>query len=169
MTITIREERSSDISAISVITEAAFRPMPYSSGTEHLIVDALRQRGELTISLVAVDNDDAVIGHVAISPVSISSGAEGWYGLGPIAVRPDRQGEGIGSALVLAALDALRQIDASGCILLGSPAYYGRFGFAAHPGLELPGVPADHFQALSLGGELPTGQVSYSEAFDVTA
>jgi len=110
-----------------------------------------------------------VVGHVAISPVIISSGAAGWYGLGPIAVRPDRQGEGIGSALVRAALDALRNRDARGCVLLGDPAYYSRFGFAPHPGLELPGVPPDHFQALSLGGEIPAGHVSYSKAFDVTS
>lgn len=169
MNITIRTEQPADITTISQMTEDAFRPMPYSDGTEQLVIDALRRNGELTVSLVAVDEEDAIAGHVAVSPVTISSGAEGWYGLGPIAVRTDRQGEGIGSALVRAALDALREINARGCVLLGNPAYYGRFGFATHPGLELPNVPRENFMALSFDGDIPTGQVAFSNAFDVKA
>lgn len=168
MSVTIRTERPADIATIARITEDAFRPMTFSSKTEHLIVDALRERGELTISLVAVDGD-TVVGHVAISPVTISSDTPGWYGLGPISVRPDRQHEGIGSALMRAALDGLRDLGANGCVVLGDPAYYGRFGFTAHPGLELPNVPGEYFQAVSLGGDIPTGEVAFSDAFEVTA
>ncbi len=165
MHMTIRNEQPQDIEAISRLTEAAFRNEEYSSHTEHFIVNALRRTGQLSISLVAAEHDE-ILGHVAISPVSISSGVTGWYGLGPISVRPDRQGKGIGSALMWAALQQLRQQGAAGCVVLGDPAYYGRFGFKAHPGLELPDVPPEYFQALSFTGELPVGVVKYAAAFD---
>lgn len=165
MHMTIRNEQPQDIEAISRLTEAAFRNEEYSSHTEHFIVNALRRTGQLSISLVAAEHDE-ILGHVAISPVSISSGVTGWYGLGPISVRPDRQGKGIGSALMRAALQQLRQQGAAGCVVLGDPAYYGRFGFKAHPGLELPDVPPEYFQALSFTGELPVGVVKYATAFD---
>ena len=165
MHMTIRNEQPQDIEAISRLTEAAFRNEEYSSHTEHFIVNALRRTGQLSISLVAAEHDE-ILGHVAISPVSISSGVTGWYGLGPISVRPDRQGKGIGSALMRAALQQLRQQGAAGCVVLGDPAYYGRFGFKAHPGLELPDVPPEYFQALSFTGELPVGVVKYAAAVD---
>lgn len=165
MHMTIRNEQPQDIEAINRLTEAAFRNEEYSSHTEHFIVNALRRTGQLSISLVAAEHDE-ILGHVAISPVSISSGVTGWYGLGPISVRPDRQGKGIGSALMWAALQQLRQQGAAGCVVLGDPAYYGRFGFKAHPGLELPDVPPEYFQALSFTGELPVGVVKYAAAFD---
>ena len=165
MHMTIRNEQPQDIEAISRLTEAAFRNEEYSSHTEHFIVNALRRTGQLSISQVAAEHDE-ILGHVAISPVSISSGVTGWYGLGPISVRPDRQGKGIGSALMRAALQQLRQQGAAGCVVLGDPAYYGRFGFKAHPGLELPDVPPEYFQALSFTGELPVGVVKYAAAFD---
>ena len=165
MHMTIRNEQPQDIEAINRLTEAAFRNEEYSSHTEHFIVNALRRTGQLSISLVAAEHDE-ILGHVAISPVSISSGVTGWYGLGPISVRPDRQGKGIGSALMRAALQQLRQQGAAGCVVLGDPAYYGRFGFKAHPGLELPDVPPEYFQALSFTGELPVGVVKYAAAFD---
>ena len=164
MHMTIRNEQPQDIEAINRLTEAAFRNEEYSSHTEHFIVNALRRTGQLSISLVAAEHDE-ILGHVAISPVSISSGVTGWYGLGPISVRPDRQGKGIGSALMRAALQQLRQQGAAGCVVLGDPAYYGRFGFKAHPGLELPDVPPEYFQALSFTGELPVGVVKYAAAF----
>ncbi|MBO4966791.1 MAG: N-acetyltransferase [Pseudomonas sp.] len=165
MHMTISKDRPQDIEAISRLTEAAFRNEEYSSHTEHFIVNALRRTGQLSISLVAAEHDE-ILGHVAISPVSISSGVTGWYGLGPISVRPDRQGKGIGSALMWAALQQLRQQGAAGCVVLGDPAYYGRFGFKAHPGLELPDVPPEYFQALSFTGELPVGVVKYAAAFE---
>lgn len=73
MHMTISKERPQDIEAISRLTEAAFRNEEYSSHTEHFIVNALRRTGQLSISLVAAEHDE-ILGHVAISPVSISSG-----------------------------------------------------------------------------------------------
>ncbi|MCW2271965.1 hypothetical protein D3C77_171400 [compost metagenome] len=167
MNMIIRTEQAEDIDTISRLTEAAFRTQVHSSHTEHFIVDALRRAGQLSVSLVAVDND-AIIGHVALSPVALSTGETGWHGLGPISVWPDHQGQGIGSALMKAALVQLQQLGGAGCVVLGDPGYYGRFGFHAHPGLELAGVPPEYFQALSFGSDVPTAAVKYHEAFEAT-
>lgn len=165
MTWTIRTEKPTDIAGIRAVTEAAFKDAAHSSHTEHYIVDALRERGELVVSQVAV-RDGQVIGHVAVSPVAISDGSAGWFGLGPISVAPSHQGQGVGTAFMQAALDALRAIGARGCVLLGEPAYYGRFGFRCVPDLALPGVPGEYFQALLLQAPMPRGEVSYSPAFE---
>ncbi|AWY44132.1 GNAT family N-acetyltransferase [Pseudomonas putida] len=165
MNLTIRNEQPEDIQPIATLTAAAFKHAEHTSHTEHFIVDALRRAGQLTVSLVAVENGE-IIGHVAISPVSVSGGATGWYGLGPISVAPEHQGQGIGSALMKAALAQLQGKGAAGCVLLGDPGYYGRFGFKANTGLELPGVPQEYFQALSFNGDVPAGIVQYHEAFN---
>lgn len=168
MNFIIRAETPADIAGIHELTAAAFATAEHSSHTEQFIVDALRARGELPISLLAVDNG-RLLGHVAVSPVTVSDGSTGWYGLGPISVLPDRQGQGIGAALMRAAINTLRQQDARGCVLLGEPGYYSRFGFRAEPGLVLPGVPAGYFQALCLQPPWAQGEVRYSPAFDATA
>lgn len=168
MEFPVRNERPADADAITQLTEAAFRSEPYSSHTEQFIVKALRRAGQLTVSLVAVDGD-AIVGHVAVSPVTVSSGAMQWYGLGPISVWPDRQGLGIGTSLMEAALAELRRLGGAGCVVLGDPAYYGRFGFQAHAGLVLPGVPPGYFQAIAFGGTMPLGEVRYHQAFDATS
>ena len=168
MNLHIRQERPQDIATITALTAAAFASQEHSSHTEQFIVNALRRSQQLTISLVAVLDED-IVGHVAASPVTISSGAQGWFGIGPISVWPDRQGQGIGSALMQAALAELQQLGAMGCVVLGEPGYYSRFGFAVHAGLELPGVPPQYFQALSFGTALPQGTVQYHAAFEATA
>lgn len=103
----IRTERPDDVAAIRILTRAAFEHAPHSSRTEAAIVDALRAAGVLTLSLVAIDEGER-IGHAAFSPVTIAGVADGWFGLGPLSVRPDRQRRGIGRALVRAGLAALR-------------------------------------------------------------
>ena len=64
------------------------------------------------------------------------------------------------------ALLTLRQKKAAGCVLLGNPGYYARFGFRSVPGLILPGFPPEYFQAISFGDPFPQGEVAYHEAFD---
>jgi len=167
MTITVRHERPEDIESIARLTEAAFRNEPHSSHTEQFIVNALRCSGCLTVSLVAVDGGN-IVGHVAASPVTVSSGASGWFGIGPISVSPDRQRQGIGSALMRAALVELQRLGGSGCVVLGDPGYYGKFGFLADSRLQFPGVPQEYFQSVSFSGKAPEGIVRYQEAFDAT-
>lgn len=161
----IRNEHLDDIDTITQLTTAAFEHQEHSSHTEQFIVNALRRSQQLTLSLVALENDQ-IVGHVAISPVRVSSGARGWFGLGPISVWPDRQGRGIGSALMKAALARLQQLGGVGCVVLGDPGYYRRFGFNTLPGLQLLGVPEECFQARLFAGESPVGTVQYHEAFE---
>ncbi|WP_078668575.1 GNAT family N-acetyltransferase [Chitinophaga eiseniae] len=163
----IRKERQSDIPQIHAVTKEAFLVAEHASGTEQLIIRALRNSGRLTLSLVAEERG-MIIGHVAISPVAISSGEEGWYGLGPVSVMPDRQGAGVGSALIRASLDELRQLSAKGCVVLGEPAYYGRFGFKADARLLYPEAPPEYFQVQAFEGTVPTGAVQYDASFYVT-
>jgi putative acetyltransferase len=119
----------------------------------------------LSVSLVAEDRGE-IVGHLAISPVSISDGSSGWYILGPISVVPDRQGLAIGSQMMERALVELCQLAAAGCVLVGDPNYYGRFGFRPEPALVLPSVPPEYFQAISFVTDIPTGIVTCHEAFD---
>ena len=164
MTATIRPERVGDRSAIQGVVAAAFDGHPHSDGSEPGIVDALRADGDLAISLVA-EEGGAIVGHVAFSPVSVSDGSQGWFGLGPAAVDPARQGEGIGTALIERGLDLLRDHGAAGCVVLGDPAYYARFGFAHDPALTYPGPPAEYFQRLVIGHSGAQGVVAYARAF----
>ena len=161
----IRPEQPADTDAIRALTTEAFAAAPHSSGTEAAIVDGLRAAGALTLSLVAVQ-DGAIVGHVAFSPVTIDGAESGWFGLGPVSVRPDRQRGGIGSGLIREGLRRLRENGAGGSVLLGDPAYYGRFGFAADPALVLEGVPPEYFMRLAFDAEPPAGTVRYHAAFD---
>ncbi|MGY3496593.1 MULTISPECIES: GNAT family N-acetyltransferase [unclassified Bradyrhizobium] len=164
----IKDERPEDAAAISRITAAAFATAPHSSGTEARIVEALRQADALTISLVAVSDDGSIFGHVAFSPVRIEGVVGRWYGLGPASVAPDLQRQGTGGALIRAGLARLAAMNADGCVLLGDPAYYSRFGFVSDPALTYGGEPSPYFQRLVLKGDPPKGDVKYHAAFDVT-
>jgi putative acetyltransferase len=162
----IRNETDGDVHAIEAVTVSAFLNAPHTSHTEHLIVNALRNAGQLTVSLVA-ETEGTIIGHVAVSPVAISDGSRDWFGLGPISVAPEYQRRGIGSRLMCEALRVLRERGAAGCVLLGEPAYYSRFGFEADPGLTLPRVPAEYFQSVSFSANRPRGIVTYDSAFEI--
>ncbi len=164
MKINIRSEIPSDESAIEAVTRSAFRNASHSSHTEHHIINELRKAQQLSVSLVA-ELDGVVVGHVAVSPVVITDSSQNWYGLGPLSVVPEQQGKSIGSLLMNEVLTLLKLQGASGCVLLGEPDYYSRFGFEANTNLVLPGVPQEYFQALSFDGEVAKGEVTYHEAF----
>ena len=153
--------------AIDSLIRSAFRDHPFSLQTEHRIVRGLRDAGALSLSVVALDLEHSVVGHCAFSPVTLSGGEPGWYGLGPVAVAPDRQRQGTGSAMIAEGLSRLRREGASGCVLLGDQCYYSRFGFATHAGLVLPGPPPGHFMAMSFKGPTPLGTVRFHAAFEV--
>lgn len=165
--ITLRDETESDFAAIRDVTEAAFRTLAISGHTEQFIIEALRTAGALTISLVATLNG-TVVGHLAFSPVTMSDGTPGWYGLGPVSVLPAYQRQGIGKALIAEGLARLKALAANGCCLVGHPGYYGRFGFENPSGLALDGVPPEVFFALAFNGRLPQGTVAFHEAFRAT-
>jgi putative acetyltransferase len=162
--VIVRPESPLDVAAIWQINVAAFKDHPFSRQTEHLIVDALREAGALELSLVA-EGEGRVVGHIAFSPCRIGEVSRGWLLLGPVAVEPDHQGRGIGSTLIEAGLEALRARAALGCVLVGDPAFYRRFGFRHHPGLVCPGVPDEYVLCLPLQGDAPTGEVEHHSAF----
>jgi putative acetyltransferase len=165
MSLMIRNERPSDIPAIEQLTREAFLDAEHTSHTEQYIVNALREAGALTLSLVA-EEAGVVVGHAAISPVTLSSGEPGWYGLAPVSVLPARQGQGIGGQLIRQLLKQLQALGAAGCVVLGDPGYYSRFGFKAGQGPLLAGVPPEYFQAQAFHGSYPSGEVSFHPGFD---
>ncbi|MFB2551536.1 GNAT family N-acetyltransferase [Ensifer soli] len=160
----VREERPADRNAIYVLTRAAFAGAPHSDGSEHRIVERLRAAGALVLSLVC-EEDGAIVGHSAFSPVAIEPAADGWFGLGPISVLPERQGQGLGRRLMEAGIDAMRRAGAKGIVLLGAPEFYGKFGFANMPDLVLPDVAPQYFLCLPLSGPPASGIVAYHPAF----
>lgn len=164
MTITIRPEAPPDADSIEQVTRRAFLSHPHSNQTEQFIIRALRQAQALSVSLVAEDAG-RIVGHIAFSPIAITDGAVGWYGLGPISVEPQWQHRGIGRALIEKGLAELREIAANGCALVGDPAFYSRFGFVNNPELILDGVPQEVFLSLSLGISSAQGSVQFHEAF----
>lgn len=165
---TIRSELPADESAIDEVTRLAFESHPYSHQTEHFIIKALRKAGALSISLVA-EQAGEVVGHIAFSPVEVEEGSSGWYGLGPISVLPSLQGTGIGRALMESGLAELRKLGAKGCVLVGDPAFYMRFGFANTSVLTLDGVPPEFFLSLSLSDAAARGKVMFHPAFGAEA
>jgi len=165
--ITVRPECPADDVAIEAVTTAAFLHAPHTAHTEQYIVGALRRARALTVSLVA-ELDGGIVGHVAVSPVSLSDGSTSWFGLGPISVLPEHQRRGIGTALMREALQRLRTGKAAGCVLVGDPAYYRRFGFEPRPTLTLPLVPAEYFLALPIGSGVPSAEVTFHPAFKAT-
>lgn len=160
----IRPESSEDLDGIRQVNIAAFRDHPHSQQTEHLIVDALREAEALEVSFVA-ESSGEVIGHIAFSAAEIGAPSEGWRLLGPVAVLPERQGEGVGRALMEAGLAEMRARGAAGVVLVGDPAFYQRFGFTHCPGVTCHGVPDEYVLCLTLSGEAPAGEVTHHPAF----
>jgi putative acetyltransferase len=85
--------------------------------------------------------------------------------LAPLSVLPSYQRTGIGSRLVIAGLESLCALHAQGCVLLGEPEYYARFGFVARVNLLLENVTPEYFLARSLSGGYPRGKVAYHPVF----
>lgn len=160
----IRKETSSDIETITQVTISAFKTLPISDRTEQFIIKALRTSGSLTLSLVA-EIDEQVVGHIAFSPVTISDGSEGWYGLGPVSVLPIHQKQGIGTLLIDEGLSLLKDMGGQGCALVGDPNYYKRFGFRNVPELIHEGVPQKVFLVLPFTEKIPQGIVVFHKSF----
>lgn len=163
----IRSERPEDVSAIRAVLTDAF-----SSGAEAALVEALRKSGRLSISLVALEGDE-IVGHIAFSPVTVA-GVSGGLGLAPVAVKTARQSEGIGSDLIREGLSPAAGSAAPFVVVLGEPAYYGRFGFTPASSFGLTGEHGggDAFQVLELvDGVLPRGAglVRYAPEFRLVA
>ena len=148
-TMTIRKETQADIAGIHAVEQAAFgRP------TEARLVDALRTNGKLVISLAA-EEGGKVVGHIAFSAIITEPAVAAWriLGLAPLAVAPDKQKQGIGSALVKNGLEEALRLGYTHVVLLGGP-YYHRFGFVAAQQYGISSVynAGDHFMIVALTG-----------------
>lgn len=162
----LRLEQAGDADAIRGVIEMAFLDQPHSRQTEARVVDRLRAEQALSLSLVAL-RPEGVVGYVACAGIGITGGACGWHCIGPVAVRPDQQGGGVGTALVWHALRTLRAQQAAGCVALGEPAYFGRFGFRSTPALRMERAPYGCFLVRPFERVIPMGTVQYHEAFDL--
>lgn len=160
----IRPETASDHDPIHALTKAAFAPMDYSDGSEPDIIRKLRANGDLCCSLVATMGT-RLIGHIAFSPVTLNGVSDGWYGLGPISVDPEHQKTGVGSALIHAGFDWLKTQHARGCVLIGDPNYYSRFGFISDGTLTYGDVPSEFVQWIGFDGHTASGNLRYAAAF----
>ena len=167
----IETERSPDYAGIRAVHLAAF---PTQVGAD--LVDQLRTNRRAVVSLVAHEGD-TVVGHVLFSPVAIHAidGSDdtvlaNGLGLAPVAVLPEFQGRGVGAALIEAGIARCRESGVPFVVVLGEPAYYGRFGFEPAGRYRLESVynAGDAFQVLLLApNALPAmgGLVRYGDEF----
>lgn len=163
--ITLDDEQAEHAPAIAALHRAAF-----GGAFEAHLVERLHRDGLVLVSLVALDKDD-VVGHVLLSrlAVALDGRAIEAAALAPVAVRPERQRQGIGAALIRAALDRTRTLGIEAIFVLGHAEYYPRFGFspALAAKFEAP-FRGDTFMALALSpGALAgtRGFVRYPKAF----
>jgi putative acetyltransferase len=165
MTISIRLEQPTDVAAIRDVTQRAFAPMPFADGDEHELIGQLRDAGALTISLVALD-EGSLIGQVTFTPALAADGSDGWFTLGPVAVEPGFQRKSVGRQLIEVGLKMLREQSAAGCVLVGNPNYYSRFGFRLAPHLAPEGEHAEFFQILPLRVAEPKSVINFHPLFN---
>lgn len=116
----LREPTPADDTALSVLLVSAF-----GQANEWTLMQRLRARGHVALELLA-ETVDGPVGHVCMSRLDAP---EGWLAMGPVAVRNEDQGKGVGSALIRTALDRARQAHAKAVVVVGDPRYYHRFGF----------------------------------------
>lgn len=164
--IRIRDEQQADIPRVHELNSLAFE-----AETEANLVDVLRETAQPVISLVATE-DDTVVGHIMFTRVELSDRSSlAIMGLAPMAVMPDRQRCGIGSALANEGLHRCAEIGAGAVVVLGHSAYYPKFGFvpASTMGIACEyDVPDEAFMVHELTpGYLAgaTGTIKYHEAF----
>ena len=169
--LVIRREQAPDVGALRSLHDAAFGiPEGSDHALETVLLDGLRADGDVIDELTFVaELRGEVVGHVVCSRGRMGEAPS--VGLGPIGVLPARQGEGIGSALVAAALVTADQLGEHAVVLLGDPGWYGHFGFepAADHGVGSPGPwPDSHFQVRRLQAWRPedAGPFRYAPAFD---
>ena len=128
MRVNIRPFGSGDAQAVREVHLKAFA----GSEVEARLVESLHTAGAAPVSLVAVDEaSKGVVGHVLFSPVEVDNGGSSIrvVGLAPVGVLPEYQGQGVGSRLIRAGLEACRGAAYDAVVVLGEPGYYSRFGF----------------------------------------
>lgn len=158
----IRYARAGDHAAIARINELAF-----GKSDEAALIARLRADGDVLFELVS-ETDGGVDGHILFSRLWADR-PELFAALAPMAVHPDRQRSGLGSALVRTGLQNIREYGVRGVLVLGHPAYYPRFGFAAETAARVAapyaGSPAYMALALEDGAFDEPISIIYPDAF----
>lgn len=169
--LTIRRDRAGDTTATESLLDAAFGiPEGRDESVERELVRGLREDGDVLDDLTFVaELDGEVVGHVVCSRATLGEAPS--VGLGPLAVRPDHQRQGIGAALIMAVVSSADRVWQPEIVLLGDPDYYGFFGFvpAASVGIGSPGPWHErYFQVLTLRSWSPdrAGAFRYAPAFE---
>ena len=147
--LTIRPETAADLDSIRYVNKQAF-----GGDKEAVLVDRLRRRGVLPVSLVA-DQDGEVVGHIAFNPVTVEGDGVCFEAatLAPLAVLPSCQKQGIGRQLIKSGIERCRELGVDIIFLVGHPEYYPRFGFvlAGPKGISCEfEVPEEAFMVLEL-------------------
>jgi len=161
--VRIRSEAGEHQGAIREVHRRAFR-----GESEAKLVDDLRRDGDAAISLVA-ETDGRIVGHILFSRLQAPLRA---LALAPLAVLPEEQGRGIGSALIRAGLEQAAAEQWAAVFVLGAPTFYGRFGFTADAAKGFAcAYSGPHFMAMLLGSKpaATTGLLNYPAAFSALA
>jgi len=139
----------------------------FGQPSEADLVEALVAAGDSVLELVATQEGE-IVGHVLFTRLFVEDGNRRFpaMALAPLAVRPKRQDTGVGTALVEAAHALLNDAGETLSVVLGDPAYYGRFGYAHE---RAAGFSSDYqceaLQALAWGEAPTTGRLVYAPAF----
>ena len=162
----IRAEKENDQDAVFAVNASAFETQ-----AEATLVDVLREQAQPIVSLVA-ENQGNVVGHIMFSPIILSENPDlKVMGLAPMAVAPEHQRKGIGSALVRAGFEQCRHLGFVAVVVVGHTEYYPRFGFSPSSRFGIDSeyeVPEEVFMAMELEPEAlsgKTGRVKYHNAF----
>lgn len=163
----IRTEIGVDAASIDSLLRRCF-----DTPAEAELVQQLREDGLLTLGVVATDEEGQVLGYAAFSPVTLNGEDNQWVGLAPLAVDESVRGQQLGKRLIYEGLDTLNEFGYAAVVVLGDPAYYGRYGFepAARHQLRCrwPGTEAA-FQVYKLADTAFTGtegHIDYAEPFN---
>ncbi|MDN3698964.1 N-acetyltransferase [Vibrio clamense] len=162
----IRTEAPADILTIDRLVKSAFE-----TEAEANLVMKLRENSRLTLSLVACSDDGEIIGHVMFSPVQVDGEDHNWQGLAPLCVKSEYQNQGIATSLIKEAFVSLVDFGYPGCVVLGDPAFYQKFGFKNADIFNFNciwDVPEGAFQAIELVDgcfQNHSGLIEYSPEF----
>ncbi|HGM4723585.1 TPA: GNAT family N-acetyltransferase [Serratia marcescens] len=163
----IRVEIPVDAAGIDALLRRAF-----GRDDEADLVQQLREDGLLTLGVVATDDEGGVVGYAAFSPVDVAGEDRQWVALAPLAVDESLRRQGLAEKLVYEGLDSLNEFSYAAVVVVGDPAYYGRFGFkpAAAYGLNCRWPDTESaFQVYPLAEDAlndVSGEVAFSAPFN---
>lgn len=175
MNFTIRQEDAKDYELTEKVVQRAFVDAEYSDKREHKLVSRIRKSNALIpeLSLVAVDANEKIVGHILLSKIKIKNNEQNIesLALAPVSVLPDYQNRGIGRQLILEALKRAKELEYQSVIVLGHPEYYPKFGFRKASELEINApfdVPDEAFMVIELKEKALqrfSGTVEYPNVF----